>query len=339
MLKFRHLIAMIIPFYFGFAQNSTEIDSTRIVSYADKFVVKLNVDNLTDSYSLRNLMDGSNLQINPNIGYNFFISLDYQFLGLSFGSSPSLFNIDKENDLKGESTYSEFRFRAALGRWIQGFQVSSVEGFYVENTGDFIPGWIEGKDPYIQLTDCKSQRWGMSTSYVFNQNFSFRNILYNTEWQKQSAGSFIPTLFYSYDRLSYTLNDIRSEEDIYPVRLALAYFYTFVVKEHWFLNVNLAPSLGVRFSNATDFVDEVRSDKNSSALTRTLEGGMELGYASEKIVFGLKLSFDVNGYDKDKFRAVENNVAYANLYFGYRFNTPGFIDRTYNKFAEKVGLD
>ncbi len=339
MFKIYTLLLLIAPFYLCVAQDSKEIDSTRIVSYADKFVVKLNLDTQVNSYSLKNLQDGTNLRITPNIGYNLFLSLDYQFFGFSVGFSPSFLTPDSNDDLKGESSFSDFRFRAALGHWVQGFQVSSIEGYYVENTEDFLPDWIEGVDPYIQLSDFKSQVWGMSTSYVFNQNFSFRNILYNTEWQKKSAGSFIPTLYYSYDRLSYTFEDIKSKEDILPIRLGLGYYYTLVLKEHWFISGNLSPSLGVRFSKTQETLNELRSELSNTVFTRTLEGGANLGYASKKIVFGLGFTFDVNGYNEDKFNAVQTNNIYGKIYFGYRLNTPGFIDRTYNKFAKKIGLE
>jgi hypothetical protein len=301
--------------------------------------VKINVDTQTDVYTLQNNQDGSKLTIAPNNNYRLFVSLDYQFLGLSIGFSPTFFPGNNDDDLKGESSFSDFRFRAALGQWIQGFQISSIKGYYVENTGDFLPGWTEGTDPYLQIPDLTSRIYGMSTSYSFNPNFSFRNILYQTEWQKKSAGSFIPSLFYSYDRFSYTLADQKAEEDIFPIRLAPSYYYTAVIHENWFIGGNLSPSLGVRFTKSTLTNNNISSTEKSNTFTYALEGGLQLGYASKKIIFGAGFTFDVNGYNEDKVNAVVNDKIYGLIYFGYRLNTPGFIDRTYNKFAEKVGLD
>ncbi len=45
-----------------------------------------------------------------------------------------------------------------------------------------------------------------------------------------------------------------------------------------------------------------------------------------------------DSYNLAEMRFVENNKIYGLVYFGYRFNTPGFIDRTYDKFAKKVGI-
>lgn len=332
------LSILLIPFFFGNAQKTREKDSTAIVSYADKFVVKLNVDTQTDTYTLRNNLDGTKLKIAPNNNYRLFLSLDYQFLGLSIGFSPTFFSGNNDDDLKGKSSFSDFRFRAALGQWVQGFQISTIQGYYVENTGDFIPGWIEGSDPYIQIPDLTNRVYGMSTSYVFNPNFSFRNVIYQTEWQKKSAGSFIPTLFYSYDKFSYTLQEFKSEENVFPVRLALAYYYTLVVDENWFVGANLSPSFGIRFSSLKYTENEIRTQESNTYLTSALEGGLQIGYASKKIIFGAGLTFDANWNDEDRLGALENNKVYFLIYFGYRFNTPGFIGRAYEKFANKIRI-
>ena len=339
MVKSTASFIILMSLHFTVAQNSKEIDSTNIISYADKFVVKINADTQTDIYTLRNHQDGTKLTLTPNNNYRLFASLDYQFFGLSIGFSPTFFAANNDDDLKGESSFSDFKFRAAFGHWIQGFQLSKIKGYYIENTNDFFPGWTEGVDPYLQIPDLTSKIYGMYTSYNFNSNFSFRNILYQTEWQKKSAGSFIPTLYYSFNQLSYSLGGDKLREDSFPLRLSAGYYYTLVVHENWYLNGNLSPSVGVKFtkSSLTNANNERFTEKYNS-FTSALEGGMQLGYDSKKIVFGASVNFDINGYKEDKLNAIENDKIYGVIYFGYRFETPGFIDRTYNKFAKKIGL-
>ena len=318
-------------------QKRWEKDSTYITSYADKFVLKLNVDTQTSSYELRDL-SGRALNLEHNNTYRLHVSLDYQFFGLSFGIAPDIFGGNNSLNLKGESSFNDFRFRAALGKWVQGFQFSTIKGFYVDNTGDFVPDWIEGVDPYIQIPDFTNRIYGMSTHYVLNPNFSFRNILYNTEWQKKSAGSFIPSLFYGFEDFEYTFDGVKSDENIFQVRLALPYYYTFVLDENWFFGGNLSPSLGVSFSRYKEDVADMRIEENNTYVTRGIEGGLQLGYAAERWVFGTSLVFDINGYNQQRLGSVENNKLFAQVYVGYRLNTPGFIDRAYNKAATKIGL-
>lgn len=339
MFKSAALLLIFMPICFGMAQNSKEMDSTKIISYADKFVVKINLDTQTDIYTIRNDQNGTKLTLAPNNNYRLFVSLDYQFFGLSIGFSPTFFSANNDDDLKGESSFSDFKFRAVFGHWLQGFQFSKIRGYYIENTNDFLPGWTEGVDPYLQIPDLTSKIYGMSTSYNFNSNFSFRNILYQTEWQKKSAGSFIPTLYYRYNKLSYSLLGDKLKEESFPIRLSAGYHYTWVVNENWYLNGNLSPSVGVKFTNSSLTNDNnERFTEKYTSFTHALVGGMQLGYASKKIVFGASFNFDVNGYKEDQFNAIENDKIYGVIYFGYRFETPGFIDRAYNELEEKIGL-
>lgn len=315
-----------------------ERDTTAIVSYADEFVFKLNVDTQTDTYLLRDRLGGPDFRLTPNNNYNLFLSLDYQFIGLSIGFAPTFFNGNNDDDLKGESSFTDFRFRATIGQWVQGFQYAQIKGYYVENTGDYLPGWVEGQDPYLQLNDLTNSSFGMSTSYVFNPNFSLRNVLYQTEWQQKSAGSLIPTLFYSYNTFSVSVNDFKSEEYTIPIRLSLAYYYTWVIEKNWFIAPNIAPSLGLRFSRDKTTSNGTSFTENNTYFTRNLEGGIQLGYASRRVIFGAGFVFDVNWYNEDINTRIRNNKIYGLVYLGYRIRAPKFLTKTYSKLEKKFGL-
>jgi hypothetical protein len=313
-------------------------DTTAIESFADKFVLKLNIDTQTDDYTFTDATDGSMLDLRANNNYRLALSLDFQFIGISLGFSPSFLNNNTNNELKGESSFTDIRFRAALGQWIQGFQYSSIKGYYLENTRDFISDWIEGTDPYLQFPNLKYKIFGMSTSYNFNPNFSFRNVLYNTEWQKKSAGSFLPTLYYSYDRFSNNDAGVKSSEDVFPIRLAIPYYYTLVLGKNWYISPNLSPSVGVRISTFKLQSEELRIRENNTYFTKSLEGGLQAGYASKKIIFGAKINFDINWSNDERNTFQENNKIFAQVFFGYRLNAPSFVTKTYDKFAKKLGI-
>ncbi len=70
-----------------------------------------------------------------------------------------------------------------------------------------------------------------------------------------------------------------------------------------------------------------------------MEGVLQARYTSKKIIFGAGFTFDLNGYNEDEANAIVNDKVYGIVYFGYRLDTPSFIARTYDKFAEKVGLE
>jgi hypothetical protein len=69
--------------------------------------------------------------------------------------------------------------------------------------------------------------------------------------------------------------------------------------------------------------------------TYSLEGGLRVGYASKKIILGTEFTFNVNTYHEDDVNAIVNDKVYGFIYFRYRFDTPDFIARTYDRFAKK----
>jgi len=303
-------------------------DSTSIVSYSDKLIIKLNSSTEADTYLYTDLQTGDRLDIRPNTELRLFLSVDYEFIGASLAFASGWMNSETDRRLKGKSSLSDYRFHFFLGRWVQAIHYRHVKGYYVQNTGDFAPGWRKGTDPYIVFPGLGYNTYGMSTAYVFNDRFSYRNVLYQTEWQKQSAGSFIPRLSYDYNRFSLVDEDIVSIEHNINLRVSPSYYYTWVVQKHWFLTATMAPSLGVRFTTSRETQAGAFSKEKDTYVTRFLEGGLQLGYSSERILFGANLNAYVNWLKKKNKESVENDQYYGVLYFGYRFDPPAFLRRT-----------
>ena len=328
------VLTLLLNTAFITAQETRKIDSTFRISYVDKLIIKANLDTRTNSYIINYSDANSDFTISTNTNLRMFLSLDYEFIGASIGFAPSFFTDNKDDDIKGKSSYTDFQFRFFLGQWVQGLHYSEVEGFYVENTGDFVPGWMEGEDPYIQFPNLKRSSYGMTTSYVFNKRFSYRNITYQTEWQKKSAGSFVPTLHYNFNRLSFSTEDLSSTEDFYNIRLSLAYYYTFVINEHWFIAPFISPSLGIRFSHSESTDNGITTSSNDTYFMQNLDGGLQLGYSSKRVIFGLNANSHVFWHQEDHVTAVTENSFYGLVYFGYRFDAPRFVKNTFDWFYD-----
>jgi hypothetical protein len=319
------------------AQSKKVVDSTYFISYPEKIVVKANVDTQTDTYILRERVTGERLEIMPNNQFRLFFSFDYKFVGFSFGFAPKLFADNDDNRLKGASSFTDYKFYFYFGKFVQSVQYQKINGYYVENTEDFIQDWEKGEDPYLQLTDFKKTFYGLSTAYVLNDRFSYRNLNNPTEFQRKSAGSFVPTLDYNFNRLSNKFLGEKSDEDQYNIRLALRYYYTLVLAEKWFVTPNISPSVGIQFSDykSTDAFDVSTREKNT-LFTRSLDGGMHLGFNTSRVFVGANLNFYVNWYDEDKNSSVQNDQIYGLLYVGYRFGAPSFIKRPIENAEDKM---
>jgi len=170
----------------------------------------------------------------------------------------------------------------------------------------------------------------MSTSYVFNPNFSYRNIVYQNEWQKISSGSLIGSLYYDYYIFDLNEVDVVNKEKFFNIRLAPMYYYTFVLHDNWFLSANLSPSLGLRFSKTESGVDDNIEIENNTYVTRRLGGGINLGYSSKRVIYGLNINFSADWYNEDDVSTTENDQFYGVLYFGYRFGPPKVLDKIFH---------
>ncbi len=315
--------------------ETTISDNTFIKSYTEKIILKANVDTEIDSYNY-NTDDGTELILRNNNRYRTYLSIDYEFVGFTVGFAPQFLPDNNDDDLKGSSDLTDFRFRFFLGNWTQEVQYRSLEGFYVNNTADFIPDWMEGRDPFIQFPEFKSKIYSGSTAYVFNNDFSYRNVEYDTEWQLKSAGSFVPSISYAYRRLSIPINGVEEFENSFDLILTPSYFRTFVLNTNWFAALDASPGLGLRFSSFGKEGMEAR--ERNIYIPVVLNGGLKLGYTSSKFIFGTSAHLDYTHLEEGGNSALDRTDLYLKIYFGYRFDTPKFISSTFKKINETLGI-
>ena len=320
-----------------FGQDKTEKDTANFIFYPDKIMIRANLSTQTDAYYL-NEKNGANLDLETNNNYKLFLAVDYKFIGFSYGFYPKFFGGNKDENLKGKSTFSDYNFRFFLGRWLQTAQYSKTKGYYVANMSDFDPNWTEGKDPYLQFPDFKSTYYGMSTSYIFNPKFSLKSITSFTEWQKKSAGSFIPSLAYTYNRITSKTDNLQGKQDEYDIRLGAGYYYNFIIRKQFYIAANLSPSLGVKFLKDKSTDSGVESVERNNYFTKNLDGGLKLGFNSDRILFGASLNFSASSYNEDKNTVISNDKVFGLLYFGYRFDAPDFIKKPIDKISTKINM-
>lgn len=331
------LMLFVLSFSKSFGQNKSTKDTVNFIYYPDKIMVRANLSTQTDAYFLKS-KKGPNLDLETNNSYKLFLSIDYKFIGFSYGFYPNFFGGNKDEDLKGKSSFSDYNFRFFLGRWLQTVNYSKTKGYYVANMSDFNPNWVEGKDPYLQFPDFKTIQYGMSTSYFFNPKFSLKSITSFTEWQKKSAGSFIPSLIYTYNRIISKVDDLNGKQKEFDIRLAAGYYYNFIIHKNFYIAPHLSPSLGVKFLNDKSTDSGIVTIEKETYFTRNIEGGIKIGYNNERILFGASLNFDDSSYNEDKTTVITNDKVFGLLYFGYRFGAPEFVSKPIEKMDDKIKM-
>lgn len=326
---------------FSVVNAQTKKDSTKIISYEDQVMVRVNFDTNIEDFVVNNKEQGiaTKTKISINNKINTSLSLDYRFISASISYAPNFIPGNNDNELKGKSSYTDFKIRFFPKSFIQTLYYKNMKGFYIKNMKDLVPDWQE-KEGYIVFPDLRVQSFGGITAYSFNKDFSLKSIYYQREWQKVSNGSLVPSLEYDLTYFKDKIDDLKSKETQYNLGINLGYYYNWVVTD----KVNISPfafaGIGGKWSSyREDLEDGTTSPKeNNKYFTKKIGGGIHIGYNSERFLFGGKLNYTSYNYKQDETSNVKNNNVYGLLYIGYRFAPPKVIKENYDKLQKKVPI-
>jgi hypothetical protein len=343
----RNIIYFILVFYslqsYGQEKNSYKIskntsDTTYIHDLSDKLIVKLFVDNKIDTYKFFYKDLGEYYQITPNVNSKISFSLDYEIFAfaVSLPKKWRLFQTDDEH--KGKTKDVSFSFGFFLNKWHQNCAFSDTKGYYLENTADFVPGWREGIDSYEQLPNYRARKFEGTTSYVINGNkFSYRSFLYQTQIQKKSAGSFIPSLSYLYLCQSDGSEEFKEDyyRNVFTVLAVIAYQYNWVISKSFYFSGGANIGGGFRKSNEYYTIDGNEEKHSYTSVSNTLGFNANVNYQNKNFFCGLKVVAFETTAKQDAESSINNTVAYGAVYLGYRFDAPHLISKVYNKIFKK----
>lgn len=317
-------------------------DTARIRSYADRVMVRVNLDTNIENYTFYEGEEGNQretvLSINNKIKTS--VSIDYRIISATLSFTPKFISWNKYNPLKGNSSYTDFTFRFFPERFIQTLYYKNVKGFYIENMQDILPGWQKDKDAYIQFPDLRVQTFGGSTAYALNKDFSVKSIYTQGEWQTKSKGSWTPFLDYDYTIFSNTIEGQKSKETQFNIGANMGYFYNWVIAE----KVNIAPyvalGFGGKFSSFRDTLTDGSkgAKENTQFVTVKFASGLHVGYNTDHFLFGGKLNFNANAYNQEENYTVENSNYFGLIYVGYRFAPPKVVKSNYDKLQKKIPI-
>ena len=289
-----------------------------MISFEDQLLLKATINTQSETFSI--VDEQERLTIEALNSFKLQLSANYKFVGLSLAFSPS----SKDSEFKSDFLSTDLRL--FLNHWIQSFSYSRVMGFYLQNVRTDA---VERQYPNLKTTS-----YFGATSYVFNEDFSLKHLLHQNEWQRVTAGSFIPSLRYGLNRVSDTFEDDKLIQNNIDIILSPAYYYTWCLRNHWFVSPNISPELGIRFSK-----DKTNTTENNQTyFTRALSLGLQFGYTSTKISAGATFNFTSQSVNNKSPRNLTNDKNFANLYFGYRLDPPEFLERIVTNIENKIGL-
>jgi hypothetical protein len=326
------------------AQSSTKwdksnpknsVDTTYIKDISEKLIIKINRDSRVDSFTIRD-KENSSTTIRPNDRKNYFISLDYKFIGFSIGLPKSWSENSYENYLKGKTTDFNLNFTFFLNNWVQAVYYNTTKGYYIDSSDLSFEDSTGENTPYPQLPNFKIRRIGGSTTYAVNGNkFSYRSFLQQTQIQKKNAGSILPCLSYEYYYSTDKNEDSPTES--YKKNLSLTasigYQYNWVV----FKNLNFSGGIntGYGLGYVKSYEPIMADEKQYWEQKITLNFNVNLNYQWKNLFCGIQVS-SLNNFIKEEELSINNAINYENIYLGYRFNAPRIIKKPVTWLEKKL---
>ena len=318
------------------SDETTLVEDGSIEIINNFLAVKLRLNSDAREFDVRS--PGADFDIQPNASVTARIAVSYRFLSLSYGYIPGFLPGNGDEDLKGSTKARSYSLEMNLRHWIQSLSYDKVDGFHLGNTGAFVPGWVEGTDPYIQFPELEYTGFQGFTAYKFNPRFSFKALRTHTERQRKSAGSLVAGASYHYyivdNKVELTAENSSQKTNNFEAMLSLGYSHTLVSDKNFYVSAGLFPAAGMIYTTllTRQFGTEF-TDKHRHPIYR-LEAHGALGYSSRRFFIGTQVIASWARYSQAGPSNVIVNKRLAYQFFtGYRFDAPGILARLMDSVA------
>jgi len=321
------------------------IKNPYIENHHKQLNIKFDITNDRINYGISIEDKKASIRTNLKTSYGFVFS--YKFASVRLGVRPGLSENEKIN--KGESDVFRFRIKLLFDNWTHKLEYNYHRGFYIENSQDIFP--IDNNTNFhIQFPHLTTNIFTGTSQYKLNKNFSFKAIQSNTEIQLKNAGTFMPGINYTYydvtgaDKIKNEDNEIIQREEYsdyngFSVILNAGYYYTFVTRYYWYINMYANPGIGIDFYKTTFYTASNSSDQSFNETFFSLNSGVAVGYNGKKYYFGFEFNYQVSSEVFD-----DNNISLQpkrsnfHVFVGYRFKAPKQIAKPIDLIEEKIPI-
>lgn len=320
-------VPLIIVFLsvFSFAQNLTDDDFGYIETMQNKLNLKFELDNDVESFKYDDEI--ISYTVKPNTHLRTSIAANYRFLTLRIGYSPKFLESD-DSSLKGNTKVFKLNLSLFIKNWMQTFSYNSTKGYYIDDYLDTSQPIDLLNDDIVILPNLGTKSFSATTSYKFNDDFSFKAIYNQYEIQRKSAGSFIPSFTYTY----FSLSDKESPQDlnISGAILNASYFYTFVINKKWYSSLGISPGLGMEFNKLQTMTDEGLVKSSNHELVFNINSLVGIGYNSRSFFGGLALKGIATTRSENSVINFNTQRSSFVIFVGYRFKSPKFMEDSFD---------
>ncbi|APA64440.1 MULTISPECIES: DUF4421 family protein [Maribacter] len=286
--------------------------------FPDKITLRLALQTTSNSFTLRDKITRNKTEFIPNDKSYLGLSILFRFLEVDLGYAPNFLSENKDN---GDSKLITFNIRTFFGQYMQTIDYYKQKGFFIRT-----------QDITLPIDDLKTLKIGGSSSYIFNPDFSFRAIGFQNEWQKQSVGSFIPSITYYYTK--FKLEDPLIENQLeksFKMAIGPGYYYNWIFDENYLLSAGATGGLGFNYSST----DGENSFNGLAQLVFRMTGG----YNSESFFGGVNINTQLLSHTSDENFILDDSISFLEFYVGYRFDAPKKWIAKADEISRKFGIE
>ena len=323
MIRFLLVFVFLMPVYLTAQLDDEESSNGYFIKMNNTLNLRLDLDNDVRSFVYET--EDYEYSVEPNTNLRMAVNINYRFISLKVGFSPK-FLAGEDSDLKGTTKIFRLSLNIFIKDWLQNFDYNQVKGYYVQGSPDPVSGILPSDSEFIILPDLKTLSITGTTSYRFNENYSFKAVINQNEIQIKSAGSFIPSLYYGYFEMTNqtTSLDIHS----YFIIANAGYFHTFVLNRNWYSNLGLSTGLGIEFNKEVTRIQEQDDEiDRQNNLVFDINSQIGIGYNSGRFYSGMALFGSAITRDKKSIIKFDSVRGYFKIYVGYRFGAPKSFER------------
>ena len=332
------LLILVVPIAV-FAQQKADAAKNRKYKLPDSlYIVKYDTLLHLTSWISSNQMeyrfkynDDFKLVLSPNEINNLSFGLSYRYFELGLGFTAQFLN-PKDTYKKGESDKFSFGFGFSMHRFHLSFDLTTVKGFYLKNSGDF--GRTIPDSPYLIFPHLRVGYFSTLLSYNTNPRFSTAALVGGTQLQAITAWTVTPTFQFATFTFSSDLDTsgVQTEQTYSTdLNLIIPVIATWPLSPKISLSIGAGPSLGVDFFKAVAIDDNNKLVlSKGTGFTSGLTFQTAFSYNTKRFYTGIESRYRVYGHKIEGLQRLEKQYSYFQVYFGWRMKAPGFAQKTLN---------
>ena len=271
------------------------------------------------------------LVLAPKRTNNLSFGFSYRYLDMGLSFSPQFLNAKQDNGKKGKSEQFSFGTGFSIHRFKLSFDLSTVKGFYLKNSADFLRAALPDS-PYSVFTNLAVGYFSMMVRYNVNEKFSTAALTGGTQVQRRSALTVLLSLqFATYNFHDDSQTGGVQNESTYStdLNLLLPVAGTLVISPKFSASLGVGPSFGVDFFKSVSIDDSSKVVlSQGTKFTTGYSVQTSVNYHAKRFFAGFESRYRSYGHKIEDISRLIKQYSYYQIFIGWRLRAPTFAKKS-----------